>query len=73
MRRVVPASEEEMNKQPRGDGDTICCLLRELYQGSTDEAVRYKLRIAVAMAKSMVAKLVWYKMFTNRFETDEEI
>ena len=59
--RVEPAPEWMMEKEGRGDGDTVCQVIREIYHLTGDEEIRMKCRVAVAMAKRMAGKLKWYK------------
>ena len=54
---VEPVSEESMDKDPRGDGGTICQVLRDIYHYTDDSYIRMKCRIAVTMAKKMAGKL----------------
>ena len=54
-----PAPEEEMLK--KGDRGTICQTLRELYEVAENEKVKYKLRMCLAMAKAMAARLEAYR------------
>ena len=58
---VSPASLECMEKDPRGNGNTICQVLREIYYATDDEGIKLKCRIAVTMAKKMAGKLKAYK------------
>jgi len=41
--------------------NTICQVLREIYQASDDEQVQLKCRVAMAMAKKMHERLKYYK------------
>jgi hypothetical protein len=58
---VSPASLEDMEKEPRGRGDTICQVLREIYHLTDDKGIKYRCRISVTMAKRMAGKLKAYK------------
>lgn len=37
--------------------NTICETLREIYNATTDENIKYKCRVATAMAKAMMKRL----------------
>lgn len=45
----------------KDEPNTICHVLREIYRDTTDEKIRLKCRIAMAMAKKIVNKLREYK------------
>lgn len=55
-----PVSHEYMVSEKRMEG-TICGQLRSIYLMVTDEDVRYRLRVAMAMGRSMSKKLQDYK------------
>ena len=56
-----PLSEKYMLKKHGEGSNTICRELREIYQLTSDEEIKYKLRVAAAMAKAMRNALVKYK------------
>lgn len=63
----APVPEEEMAEvslledQHFAGQRTICQTLREIWQATSDEATRLKIRKAMAMAKAMHLKLTYYK------------
>ena len=59
IRKYEPVDEHLMQKA--GDDGTICQTIREIYNATEDEAIRLKCRTAMAMAKSLVARLKTYK------------
>lgn len=40
---------------------TICQMLRDIFQMTDNEDIRYKCRVAMAMSKKMHEKLKWYR------------
>ena len=58
---IDPVPEELMEKQPIGNGNTVCQILRDIYHLTDNEVIRYKLRVATAMTKRMAGKLKYYK------------
>jgi hypothetical protein len=44
-----------------GTPNTICQNIRNVYHGVSDEKLRYTLRVCLAMAKAMNARLKEYK------------
>jgi hypothetical protein len=60
-KRVKPVSEGMMLDQRHNGHHTICATLREIFIASTDEEIKLKLRLAMAMAKKMNDKLFHYK------------
>lgn len=72
-KRIPPAPEWMMNDERHSGHFTICCRLREIYQASTDEDVRYKCREAMAMAKKMNDRLQYYKNKTVEAEEDKVV
>ena len=60
-KRVEPVSEEKMLNERYKNHHTICETLREIYLMTEDEEIRYKCRLAMAMAKKMQDKLKEYK------------
>lgn len=60
-RRHEPVDIREMNRHRYDGHHSICQMLRDLYHMTADEDIRLKLRIAMAMAKSMNKKLQEYK------------
>jgi len=60
-KRHEPIDLREM-KKTRWDGHhSICQMLRDIYNISDNEDVKYKSRIAMSMAKSMHERLKKYK------------
>lgn len=57
----IPAPMSEMDRNRYKDHFTICQTLRDMYHETTDENIRYKCRLCVAMAKKMNQKLQDYK------------
>ena len=49
-----------MMSKINGRSGTICQTLREVYFHVDDEALKYKLRVCMAMAKSMNRRLHFY-------------
>lgn len=60
-KKVEPISEKKMLKQRYKNHNTICQRLREIYQLTDDEEIKFKCREAMSMAKSMHERLKWYK------------
>lgn len=60
-KRIPPVSIEMMEDNRREGHFTICQKLREIYRQTTDEDIKLKCRVAMAMAKRMVNKLKEYK------------
>lgn len=58
-RDPVPVSE--MDRGRYEGHHSICQTLRDMYHMTEDEAIRLKLRLAMAMAKAMNQKLQDYK------------
>lgn len=61
IKQYKPMSEKMMNKKGGRPG-TICETIRNVYHNITDEDLRYQLRIAMAMSKSMHRSLKAYKV-----------
>jgi len=59
--KIEPVDENRMHRQKYKGHHTICQQLRDIYDLSTDERVRYKTRLAMAMAKKMHERLKHYK------------
>ncbi len=53
-----PATEEDM--LIKSYRYTVCEILREIYKVTKDERIKFKLRVATAMAKSMAARITKY-------------
>ena len=64
--RPDPIDMDKLNMRIYGSRNTICQELREIYYMSEDEEVKLKVRVAMAMAKKMAAKLIWYKETNDR-------
>ena len=60
IKKYKPMSEKMMNKEG-GRAGTICETIRNVYHKIDNEDLRYQLRIAMAMAKSMHRRLKVYK------------
>ena len=60
-KRHEPVSEEFMLKTRYKNHHSICETLREIFQATDDEDIKYKARLATAMAKAMQNKLKKYK------------
>jgi len=60
IKKYKPMSEKMMNKEG-GRAGTICETIRNVYHQIDNEDLRYQLRIAMAMAKSMNRRLKAYK------------
>lgn len=58
---VEPLPEKKMKRQRYTNHNTICQILREIFQLSDNEDIKYKCRVAMAMAKAMHNKLKEYK------------
>jgi len=59
--KIDPVDERRMRRQKYKGHNTICQELRDIYVMSTDETVRFKCRMAMAMAKKMHERLKYYK------------
>lgn len=59
--RVEPVSEGVMLNNKAWGHHTICQTLREIFQMSDNEEIKYKCRLAMAMAKKMQNRLLEYK------------
>ena len=56
-----PVSEQEMERSRYEGHHSICQTLRDMYHETTDENIKLKCRLCVAMAKAMNKKLQDYK------------
>ena len=63
--KVEPVDVSYMRKKKYHGHHTICETLREIYVLSRDEEIRFRCRIAMAMAKRMQDKLKEYKQNTK--------
>jgi hypothetical protein len=59
--RTEPVSDVKMKSQRYKNHHTICEVLREIYMEAENETIKYKCRLAMAMAKKMHNKLKEYK------------
>lgn len=59
--KIEPVDVNRMRRQKYKGHNTICQELRDIFALSTDETVRYKCRLAMAMAKKMHERLKYYK------------
>ena len=59
--RVEPVAEKKMRRRRYQSHHTICQVLREIYALADSEEVKYKSRVAMAMAKKMHERLKYYK------------
>lgn len=60
-KRYNPVPESEMDMSRYHGHHTICQAMRDMYHETNDENIRLKLRLCMAMAKSMNKKLQYYK------------
>lgn len=60
-KRREPVPESKMLKTKYEGHHTICQTLRDIYHLTENEEIRYKCRVAVAMAKAMQDKLKEYR------------
>jgi len=60
-KRVTPVDKKKMERRRYARHHTICQVLREIYQESSDANVQLKCRTAMAMAKKMHDRLKYYK------------
>lgn len=56
-----PVPEKEMNIIDYEGHHSICQFLRDIYHMETNEEIKIKLRITMAMAKAMNSKIQYYK------------
>jgi hypothetical protein len=61
---LEPMTESEMEFNRYKGHFTICQTLRDMYAIAVDEDMKYKCRLAMAMAKKMQQKLKYYKYNT---------
>lgn len=59
MKKCDPYPLEKMNFKTKRN--TICEVLRRTFDISSDEQVRFNIRIAISMAKKMGERLHWYR------------
>jgi len=64
-KRIDPIDESVMKKMRYQGHFTICETLREIWRMTDNEDIKYKCRLAVAMAKKMQEKLKYYKEKEN--------
>lgn len=64
-KRRKPVSEKAMLKTRYKGHHTICETIREIYMATDDEDIKYKCRLATAMAKAMQDRLKKYKEKEN--------
>ena len=57
----LPVPEKQMEREGNNDTNSICQVLRQIYELSDDSMVKLKCRVATAMAKAMLEKLQEYK------------
>jgi len=60
-KRREPVSEKVMLNERYKGHHTICETLREIWASTDDEEIKYKCRLATAMAKAMQNRLKKYK------------
>jgi hypothetical protein len=60
LRKHTPVPADTMNVE--SPVDSICEILRQIYHATDDENIKWKARLATAMAKSMDKKLMEYKV-----------
>jgi len=60
-KRVEPVPERIMLNQRYNGHHSICQQLRDIYTITSDEDIKYKCRLAMAMAKKMQDRLKKYK------------
>lgn len=63
--KIEPVEENRMHRQKYKGHNTICQVLREIYDLSENDSVRLKCRLAMAMAKKMHERLKEYKQQTS--------
>jgi hypothetical protein len=63
---LQPASEEEMQFARYAGHHTICQTLREIWAASSDDDIKMKCRLAIAMAKAMNTKLKAYRAIVDQ-------
>jgi hypothetical protein len=63
-----PVSERQMTRHFYDGFNTICQYLRDIYHMTDDEEIRFKLRVAMSMAKSMDKQLREYYELYNEGE-----
>lgn len=59
--KVEPVSDRKMRRQRYKGHNTICQVLRDIYEMTYDERIRVKCREGMAYAKRMHKKLKEYK------------
>jgi len=69
-KRHKPVSEKKMLKEKYLHHHTICATLRRIYLKIENEDVKYELRVAMSMAKSMHNKLKEYKEKEDSLTTE---
>ncbi len=57
----TPVAESEMDMSKWQGHHSICQTIRDMYHETDDQNIRLKLRLCMAMAKSMNKKLQYYK------------
>ena len=60
-KRHQPVPESEMDMSRWQGHHSICQTLRDMYHETKDENIKLKIRLCMAMAKSMNKKLQYYK------------
>lgn len=69
LHKHKPVPEESMRLT--SPNHSICECLREIYWATDDENIRYKCRVATAMAKAMGKKIGELKGDENWYNTEE--